>query len=142
MLKIIRIMLTAKIKNYSKDLVNEDRMTIDLIVPEDITINPNQVKFYTWPNVTYTLSQDVIGFPYSKSYKLYAPYKFIWKGDNNFNIAIHNTQDKQIIIPSNTYIATIRLMSIQYFNLMRRHDNSDKNLASAPILIQIENEKD
>ena len=40
-------MLTAKIKNYSKDLVNKDRMIIDLIVPEDITINPNQVKFYT-----------------------------------------------------------------------------------------------
>ena len=40
-------MLTAKIKNYNKDLVNEDRMTIDLIVSEDITINPNQVKFYT-----------------------------------------------------------------------------------------------
>ena len=31
-------------------------------------------------------------------------------------------------------------MSIQYFNLMRRHDNSDKNLASAPIQIIIENE--
>ena len=40
-------MLTATIKNYSKDLVNKDRMTIDLIVPEDITIDPNQVKFYT-----------------------------------------------------------------------------------------------
>lgn len=133
-------MLTAKIKNYNKDLVNEDRMTIDLIVPEDITIDPNQVKFYTWPNVTYTLSQDVIGFPYSKLYKLYVPYKFIWKDSNNFNIAIHNTQSKQITIPSNTYIATIRLMSIQYFNLMRRHDNSDKNLVSAKINITIENE--
>lgn len=133
-------MLTAKIKNYNKDLVNEDRMTIDLIVPEDITIDPNQVKFYTWPNVTYILSQDVIGFPYSKLYKLYVSYKFIWKGNNNFNIAIHNKQDKQIIITSNTHIATIRLMSIQYFNLMRRHDNSDKNLASAKINITIENE--
>ena len=133
-------MLTAKIKNYNKDLVNKDRMTIDLIVPEDITIDPNQVKFYTWSNVTYNLSQDVIGFPYSKLYKLYVPYKFIWKDSNNFNIAIHNTQSKQITIPSNTYVATIRLMSIQYFNLMRRHDNSDKNLASAHINIIIEND--
>lgn len=133
-------MLTAKIKNYNKDLVNKDRMTIDLIVSEDIIIDPNQVKFYIWPNVTYTLSQDTIGFPYSKLYKLYVPYKFIWKDSNNFNIAIHNTQNKQITIPSNTYVATIRLMSIQYFNLMRRHDNSDKNLASAKINIIIENE--
>lgn len=134
-------MLTAKIKNYSKDLVNKDRMTINLIAPADIILEPSRVLFYEFPGVTYTLSQDVIGFPYSKSYKLYAPYKFIWKGDNNFNIAIHNTQDKQIIISSNTYIATIRLMSIQYFNLMRRHDNSDKNLASAPIQIIFEDEK-
>lgn len=133
-------MLTAKIKNYNKDLVNKDRMTIDLIVPEDITIDPNQVKFYTWSNVTYNLSQDVIGFPYSKLYKLYVPYKFIWKDSNNFSIALHNNTDKQITIPSQTYIATIRLMSIQYFNLMRRHDNSDKNLASAPIQITIEDE--
>ena len=70
-------MLTAKIKNYSKDLVNKDRMTINLIAPENLTLDPNQVKFYTWSNVTYNLSQDVIGFPYSKLYKLYAPYKFI-----------------------------------------------------------------
>lgn len=133
-------MLTAKIKNYSKDLVNKDRMTINLIAPENLTLDPNQVKFYTWSNVTYNLSQDVIGFPYSKLYKLYAPYKFIWKDSNNFSIALHNTEDTLITIPSQTYIATIRLMSIQYFNLMRRHDNSDKNLASAPIQIIIENE--
>ena len=133
-------MLTAKIKNYSKDLVNKDRMAINLIVPENLTLDPNQVKFYTWPNVTYNLSQDVIGFPYSKLYKLYAPYKFIWKYSNNFSIALHNTKDTLITIPSQTYIATIRLMSIQYFSLMRRHDNSDKNLASAPIQIIIENE--
>ena len=133
-------MLTAKIKNYSKDLVNKDRMTINLIAPENLTLDPNQVKFYTWSNVTYTLSQDVIGFPYSKLYKLYAPYKFIWKDSNNFSIALHNTEDTLITIPSQTYIATIRLMSIQYFNLMRRHDNSDKNLASAKINIIIENE--
>lgn len=133
-------MLTAKIKNYSKDLVNKDRMTINLIAPENLTLDPNQVKFYTWSNVTYTLSQDVIGFPYSKLYKLYAPYKFIWKDSNNFSIALHNTEDTLITIPSQTYIATIKLMSIQYFNLMRRHDNSDKNLASAKINIIIENE--
>ena len=133
-------MLTAKIKNYSKDLVNKDRMTINLIAPENLTLDPNQVKFYTWSNVTYNLSQDVIGFPYSKLYKLYAPYKFIWKDSNNFSIALHNTEDTLITIPSQTYIATIRLMSIQYFNLMRRHDNSDKNLASAKINIIIENE--
>lgn len=40
-------MLTAKIKNYSKDLVNKDRMTINLIAPENLTLDPNQVKFYT-----------------------------------------------------------------------------------------------
>lgn len=134
-------MLTAKIKNYSKDLVNKDRMTINLIAPADIILEPSRVLFYEFPGVTYTLSQDVIGFPYSKLYKLYAPYKFIWKDSNNFSIALHNTSDKQITIPSQTYIATIRLMSIQYFNLMRRHDNSDKNLASAPIQIIFEDEK-
>lgn len=135
-------MLTAKIKNYSKDLVNKDRMTINLIAPQDLTIEPTRVLFYEFLGVTYEFSSDVIGFPYSKSYKLYAPYKFIWKDSNNFSIALHNNTDKQITIPSQTYIATIRLMSIQYFNLMRRHDNSDKNLASAPIQITIENEKD
>ena len=133
-------MLTATIKNYSKDLVNKDRMTINLIAPQDIILEPSRVLFYEFPGVSYTLSQDVIGFPYSKLYKLYAPYKFIWKNSNNFSIALHNTSQEQITISSQTYIATIRLMSIQYFNLMRRHDNSDKNLASAPIFIQIENE--
>ena len=133
-------MLLAKIKNYNKQLIDVNDMSIKLIAPEDISIKPKQVKFIIYSESQYDLSTDVVGFPYSKSYKLYAPYKFIWKGDNNFNIAIHNTQDKQIIIPSNTHIATIRLMSIQYFNLMRRHDNSDKNLASAKINIIIENE--
>lgn len=70
-------MLYAKIKNYKENLIDKDRMVINLISPEDITIEPKQVKFLEFNDWKYELGEDVIGFAYSNKFDLYAPYKFI-----------------------------------------------------------------
>lgn len=128
-------MLLPKIKNYNKQLIDINEMSIKLIATEDISINPKQVKFIIYSESQYDLSKDVIGFAYSNKFKLYAPYKFIWKNKNNFKLVIYNNTDNILEIKKGDYLATIKLMSIQYFNLMKKHNNSDKNLASAKINI-------
>lgn len=129
------MLYTVNIKNYNKDLINKDTASIKLIAPDNLTILPNQVKFIIYADAKYELSQDVIGYVYSNYYTLYAPYKFIWKNNNFFNITIYNNTKDIISINKNDYLATVKFMTIQFFNLMRKHNNSDKGLASAKINI-------
>lgn len=115
-----------------------------LFSPRDYLILPNQMLVMDF-ECNYKLSKGVVGIPFldkkiisiSKLNLYYPNFGFKWEGKNRAQVAFINKTQERINIAENQLVCKINLMTIQYFNLMRRKDNSDKGLRSSHIKIEL-----
>lgn len=126
--------------------VLNDRNCIKLFALKDIIFTGNVKKVY-FDGFRYDFSNDVIGVPFKDkevkhSALLYHPESsFRWRGAREASISLINPDtSNHLTIPQGSLLCKINLMSIQFFNLMSRHDNSDKGLRSTQIKIELINE--
>lgn len=119
--------------------VLDGKNCMKLYAMQDIEIQPHEIVPVTFGDMTYEL-ENCIGLPYIKKcdnvlgYTLYHTDKsFMWKCSGVATLPIYNPSNKKIIIPSGTYLATVRFMSNSFYNLWKKHDRSDDGLASVQL---------
>ena len=129
--------------------VSESTSRIKLYAQEFYAILPGQMRKIYFGKMKYEFNEQVVGVPYfdtriNRNLKLYYPEgSFKWRGNKVATVALENTsKTSTITIGLGQYICSIYLMTTQFFNLMSRHDNSDKGLRSAQIKIELINGKD
>lgn len=122
--------------------VLEGKNRVNLFAAEDIDIYPEQVKFYIYP-CGISLSEDVVGVCFfdrrlkTHSLDLYYPESFILDKDSKrLSVPLKNNTDATVHICSREYICSVNFMSVQFFNLTRRHDGSDRGLQSKKIIFR------
>lgn len=118
--------------------VSEEKSCIDLYADKDITLKPNQIGILTFGDFRYDFGKDIVGVPFCKNrkYKLYYPNGFKLSGSGLVRLTIDNRGTDTISIKKGEYLSTLRLMTTQFFELMRRNDGSDRGLRSAFIKIE------
>lgn len=126
--------------------VLEGKNCIKLYAMQDIVIHPTEIKLITFGEMSYQMINS-IGLPYIKKsdnmlgITLYhTKGTFRWMNSHQAQLPIINTTINDIFIRKNTYLASVRLMSIPFFNLWKRHNRSDDGLASCPIQVELSNE--
>lgn len=126
--------------------VDKNNSCINLYLLDDITIYPNEVKMIYFNGFRIKYDDETIGVPFiptkNEPFKLYHPLgSFISSGNKELSIAMINTSDNIINLTKGSSICKLKLMSIQYYSLMRKHNNSDKGLRSSYINIELNNVK-
>lgn len=119
--------------------VHEDRSLIDLYADQDYAFKSGQVGFIHF-ECTYKFDHDVIAIPFTReknNIKLYYPKGFKLTGEGHLNLSIDNRKGDQLLISKGQYLATLRLMTTQFYSLVCRKDGSDKGLRSAYIKIDL-----
>jgi hypothetical protein len=122
--------------------VLKDKNCIRLFAVYDLMIEPSQVITITFNDFNYICDKDVVGVPYltkkSREYELYYPEGTNrWHGSDTAKVVIHNKSFNEVKFTKGDHICNINLMTVQYFDLMRKHNNSDKGLASKLINIEM-----
>lgn len=119
--------------------VLDGKNCMKLYAMQDIDIQPHEIKLITFNEMRYEL-ENCIGLPYIKKsdnvlgYTLYHTDKtFKWEKQGVATLPIHNSSNKTIHISQGTYLATVRFMSISFYNLWKKHDRSDDGLASVQL---------
>lgn len=119
--------------------VLDGKNCICLYAMGDIVINPQEIRILVFDNFWYEF-ENVVGVPYipKKDVKnglaLYYPKgSFKWHNKDVAKLTLLNPTNAPIIINKNDFIASIKLMSIQFYELWRKSNNSDKGLSSIPI---------
>lgn len=119
--------------------VLDGKNCMKLYAMQDIDIQPHEIKLITFNEMRYEL-ENCIGLPYIKKsdnvlgYTLYHTDKtFKWQKQGVATLPIHNPSNKTIHILQGTYLATVRFMSISFYNLWKKHDRSDDGLASVQL---------
>lgn len=128
--------------------VFEDKSCIKLYALEDFIVRPNEIKYVTFGEFNIIFDEETVGVSYIDrklsihNLKLYYPDTNYLKLNNKTRVVIDNRGRDFVQIRKGDYISSIKLMSVQFFKLMRRHNNSDKGLASAKIKIEYEQNSD
>lgn len=123
----------------------DDRNCIRLFSPNNYTLENNKVFNIRFDGLRYEFDEDVVGIPFmdkqcTGDFYLYHPEgSFRWRGAREPKLTI-KSRNAITLIPKGLLLAKVKLMSIQFFNLMKKHDNSDKGLQSASIKIELINE--
>lgn len=119
--------------------VLDGKNCMKLYAMQDIDIQPHEIKLITFNEMRYEL-ENCIGLPYIKKsdnvlgYTLYHTDKtFKWEKQGVATLPIHNPSNKTIHISQGSYLATVRFMSISFYNLWKKHDRSDDGLASVQL---------
>lgn len=95
----------------------------------------------------YNCDSNVVGVPFkdkeiTHGLILYHPEdSFSWRGGGQVQLATKNELNSAIVIEDGELISKVRFMTTQFYELVRRHDNSDKGLRSAFIKIELRYEK-
>lgn len=116
---------------------------IRLYAVQDILINPNQISMIEFNGMSYEFN-DCVGIPYIKKSEnihgvilYHTDNSFKWEKQGVAKIPIQNPTSNIIRIKKDEYLASVRLMSIPFYKLWKRHDNSDYGIMSVPISIDI-----
>ena len=119
--------------------VLDGKNCMKLYAMQDIEVQPHEIKLITFNGMRYEL-EKCIGLPYIKKsdnvlgYTLYHTDKtFKWEKQGVATLPIHNSSKSLLIIPKGSYLATVRFMSISFYNLWKKHDRSDDGLASVQL---------
>lgn len=120
--------------------VLEDKNCIELYALNGFTIHQNEVKMIHFNDFSYEF-EDAVGVPYIPKdlnhLTIYYPFGLsLWKDNGNAKLGVRNLTDSEILIHKGDHIANINLMSIQFFKLMRKGNNSDRGLRSCRIKIE------
>ena len=114
---------------------------LDCYFSENVYLKPNEIKIMTFDNMSYNFINSV-GIPFHKhrlSFSLYYPEgSFKWIDKKKASIAIINRTSQSISIEKGSYMASVKFMSLKYFEYWKKHNNSDRGLMSVPIKIEIE----
>lgn len=122
--------------------VLEGKNCIKLYAMQDIVVRPREIVPVTFNGMSYEMI-NCIGIPYIKKsdgfkFTLYhTDGSFRWSGSSLAILPLTNEITEDIVVSKNSYLASVRLMSIPFFNLWKRHDRSDEGLSSCPIKIEI-----
>lgn len=125
--------------------VLEDRNCIKLYADCEYSIKPKQVISIYISHLRY-LFEGAVGIPFipkgANKLTLYHPEGLNrWHNQNNAKVVVTNLSDTNIDIKKGDFICYIKLMSIQYYNLMKKHNNSDRGLASSKVKIELIDEQ-
>lgn len=122
--------------------IDESKGIIDLYALQFEQIHTGQIKFLKFNGFSYEFDEDVIAVPFidrSKllipGLKLYYPKDFKLTGNGEVRLVIDNRNQDNLFIEKGQYLATLKLITTQFFNLQNKHDGSDKGLRSAYIKI-------
>lgn len=137
-----RVVLTNVPSEFVK--VREERSFIDLYASKDYTFQRGQVGFISYGDCTYDFDREVLAVPFTidNNIRLYYPNGFKLTGTGRLSLSIDNRKGDQLFISKGQYLATLRLMTTQFYSLVCRKDGSDKGLRSAYIKIIINNEQE
>lgn len=133
----------VRLLNVPYEWVESDKSLIRLYSLEDLVIFPRQFYLIKFGDMEYNIDSNVIGVPFKDrevrtELSLYYPEgSFSWRGGSELQLAVKNTFNTNLTILKGQMLAKVKFMTEQYFNLMKRHDNSDKGLRSAPIKIEL-----
>lgn len=123
--------------------VDEAKGCINLYSLSDVVINPNQIGFLRFGKFSYAFDKDVLAIGHinkrlvnGEPIKLYYPNGFKLTGNSNISVTVDNRGSSELHIFKGQYIATLRLMTTQFYELMRRKDGSDKGLRPAYVKIE------
>lgn len=119
--------------------VLDGKNCMKLYAMQDIEVQPREIALVTFGDMRYEL-EKCIGLPYIKKsdnvlgYTLYHTDKtFKWEKQSVATLPIYNSSKSLLIIPKGSYLATVRFMSISFYNLWKKHDRSDDGLASVQL---------
>lgn len=119
--------------------VLDGKNCMKLYAMQDIEVQPQEIALVTFGDMRYEL-EKCIGLPYIKKsdnvlgYTLYHTDKtFKWEKQGVATLPIYNSSKSLLIIPKGAYLATVRFMSISFYNLWKKHDRSDDGLASVQL---------
>lgn len=119
--------------------VQEDKNRLDVYAPEGgLVVHPDQLRLWSPPETSIEVGEDTIGVCFfdrrllDHRAILYHPEKFTIS-PSRLAVPLFNPSKIDIEIPSGGYVASISFMSVQFFNLMKAHDNSDRGLRSIKI---------
>lgn len=126
--------------------VDESRSCINLYALTDKSIRSGQVAFIRFNGFKYEFDKDVLAVPYvsrtmsETPVKLYYPKGFKLTNSGEIRITLDNKKGSDLFITKGQYLATLRLMTTQFYSLMSRNDGSDKGLRPAYIKIEFYDE--
>lgn len=140
-------MLRVKISDSHDILWNQNvENCIDLILHKEVEVKAKQFKKIN-TGIRVIIPEEVVGIPFFKNNLiskdrrngiiLYHP-EGSFKLNNHsteISIAVKNKTAQDMIL--NGYLCSIRFITVQFFELMSRHDNSDKGLSSARVKIEL-----
>lgn len=119
--------------------VLDGKNCMKLYAMQDIEVQPREIALVTFGGMRYEL-EKCIGLPYIKKsdnvlgYTLYHTDKtFKWEKQGVVTLPIYNSSNSLLIIHKGAYLATVRFMSISFYNLWKKHDRSDDGLASVQL---------
>lgn len=119
--------------------VLDGKNCMKLYAMQDIEIQPHEISIVTFGGMRYEL-ENCIGLPYIKKsdrglgHTLYHTNKtFKWEKQGVASLPIYNPTKSLLILPEGYYLATVRFMSISFYNLWKKHDRSDEGLASVQL---------
>jgi hypothetical protein len=115
---------------------------IDLNLTSTIKLAQSQFKI-VHSDIKIDLDEDVLGIPFINKNKLCNSYYDLYypegsfkltRDSNKISIAIKNKINHEILLTG--YLCSIKFITSQFYNLMKKHDGSDKGLRSSLINIK------
>lgn len=123
--------------------VLEEKNCIRLYALETITIQPTEMKVVVFGDFRYEF-ENAVGIPYISKKDVmngltlyHSKGSFKWHDSDIAKVALWNPTSSPITLHAGDFIASIKLMSIQFYELWKRSNNSDRGLASVPIKIEL-----
>lgn len=118
---------------------------IDLMLKNSIKLNQKQFKIIH-TGLYINLDEEVLGIPFLNRNKLCNSYYDLYYPESSFkigksseiSIAVKNIVNHETILDK--YLCSIKFITVQFYELMRRHNGSDKGLRSSYIKIESNNE--
>lgn len=127
--------------------VSMEKNCIRLYAVNEYNIQPGELVTIVFNDWSYEM-ENVVGVPYIPhnenvhNLALYHPKgSFKLDGSGIMKVSVLNNKNHSIHITPGDFIACIKLMSIQFYNLWKKSNNSDLGLRSVPIKIELKHEK-
>lgn len=131
-----------------KTWVDESRSCINLYAIEDLTFTKGQIGFIRFGDFRYDFDEEVLALPFvskvnnANPLRLYYPKGFKLQKSGHISLAVdcRKISYDELCITKGAYLATLKLMTTQFYSLVSRKDGSDRGLRSAYIKIEFYDE--